>query len=141
MHKRHGYLISCVVIYEHKLIRHVCYLQWSDTLQKLDFQEMVMFLQHLPTHNWNHLQLETVLSRAYMWYTMFNDSPRHLACWIYISIYISFDLISIIMWVWNVFHLCLLVVSVRINLHFFSPCCIQVYIYIPLYRRFESINS
>ncbi|KAG6393657.1 hypothetical protein SASPL_147902 [Salvia splendens] len=55
-------------------------LTWSDTLQKLDFQEMVMFLQHLPTHNWNHLQLETVLSRAYMWYTMFNDSPRHLAC-------------------------------------------------------------
>ncbi|KAH6816035.1 Ypt/Rab-GAP domain of gyp1p superfamily protein [Perilla frutescens var. frutescens] len=55
-------------------------LTWSETLQKLDFQEMVMFLQHLPTHNWIHLQLETVLSQAYMWYTMFNDSPRHLAC-------------------------------------------------------------
>lgn len=54
-------------------------LTWSDKLQKLDFQEMVMFLQHLPTQNWTHLELEMVLSRAYMWHTMFNSSPSHLA--------------------------------------------------------------
>ncbi|MQM08900.1 hypothetical protein Taro_041756 [Colocasia esculenta] len=54
-------------------------LTWSDKLQKLDFQEMVMFLQHLPTHNWTHQELEMVLSRAYMWHTMFNNSPSHLA--------------------------------------------------------------
>ncbi|KAJ9701645.1 hypothetical protein PVL29_006841 [Vitis rotundifolia] len=54
-------------------------LTWSDTLQKLDFQELVMFLQHLPTHNWTHQELEMVLSRAYMWHTMFNSSPSHLA--------------------------------------------------------------
>ncbi|XP_044473888.1 GTPase-activating protein GYP1-like isoform X2 [Mangifera indica] len=53
-------------------------LTWSDKLQKLDFQEMVMFLQHLPTHNWTHQELEMVLSRAYMWHSMFNSSPRHL---------------------------------------------------------------
>ncbi|CAL5348044.1 unnamed protein product [Camellia sinensis] len=53
--------------------------EWSDKLQKLDFQEMVMFLQHLPTQNWTHLELEMVLSRAYMWHTMFNSSPSHLA--------------------------------------------------------------
>ncbi|KAM3276767.1 hypothetical protein ACQJBY_044888 [Aegilops geniculata] len=53
--------------------------EWSEKLQKLDFQEMVMFLQHLPTRNWAHHELEMVLSRAYMWHTMFKSSPRHLA--------------------------------------------------------------
>ncbi|XP_039009459.1 GTPase-activating protein gyp1-like isoform X2 [Hibiscus syriacus] len=54
-------------------------LTWSDTLKKLDFQELVMFLQHLPTHNWTYQELEIVLSRAYMWHSMFNNSPSHLA--------------------------------------------------------------
>lgn len=54
-------------------------LTWSDKLQKLDFQEMVMFLQHLPTHTWTHQELEMVLSRAYMWHSMFNNCPSHLA--------------------------------------------------------------
>lgn len=54
-------------------------LTWSDTLQKLDFQELVMFLQHLPTFNWTHQELEMVLSRAYMWHSMFKSSPSHLA--------------------------------------------------------------
>ncbi|EYU41037.1 hypothetical protein MIMGU_mgv1a0248442mg, partial [Erythranthe guttata] len=52
---------------------------WSDKLQELEFQEMVMFLQHLPTQKWTHLELETVLSRAYMWHSVFNNSPSHLA--------------------------------------------------------------
>ncbi|GAB2286576.1 hypothetical protein Dimus_020973 [Dionaea muscipula] len=54
-------------------------LTWSDKLLKLDFQEMVMFIQHIPTHNWMDQELEMVLSRAYMWHTMFNNSPSHLA--------------------------------------------------------------
>ncbi|XWS09389.1 hypothetical protein CRYUN_Cryun40dG0080900 [Craigia yunnanensis] len=54
-------------------------LTWSDKIQKLDFQELVMFLQHLPTHNWTYQELEMVLSRAYMWHSMFNSSPSHLA--------------------------------------------------------------
>ncbi|XP_047319161.1 GTPase-activating protein GYP1 [Impatiens glandulifera] len=54
-------------------------LTWSEKLRELDFQEMVMFLQHLPTENWTHLELEMVFSRAYMWHSMFNSSPSHLA--------------------------------------------------------------
>ncbi|XP_074564097.1 uncharacterized protein LOC141820639 [Curcuma longa] len=54
-------------------------LTWSDKLQKFDFQEMVMFLQHLPTEDWTHDELEMVLSRAFMWHTMFSSSPSHLA--------------------------------------------------------------
>ncbi|KAL8124380.1 GTPase-activating protein gyp1 [Apium graveolens] len=54
-------------------------LTWSDKLLKLDFQEMVMFLQHLPTQNWTYTELEVVLSRAYMWHSMFESCPSHLA--------------------------------------------------------------
>lgn len=54
-------------------------LTWSDKLLKLDFQEMVMFLQHLPTQNWTYMELEVVLSRAYMWHSMFESCPSHLA--------------------------------------------------------------
>ncbi|CAL0322094.1 unnamed protein product [Lupinus luteus] len=54
-------------------------LTWSDEILKLDFQELVMFLQHLPTQNWTDQELEMVLSRAFMWHTMFNSSPSHLS--------------------------------------------------------------
>ncbi|XP_047175994.1 GTPase-activating protein GYP1-like [Vigna umbellata] len=54
-------------------------LTWSDQLQRFDFQELVMFLQHLPTKNWTHQELEMVLSRAFMWHSMFNSCPSHLA--------------------------------------------------------------
>ncbi|KAG6487725.1 hypothetical protein ZIOFF_056322 [Zingiber officinale] len=50
-------------------------LTWSDKLQKFDFQEMVMFLQHLPTEDWNHHELEMVLSWAFMWHTI-SAAPR-----------------------------------------------------------------
>ncbi|RWW71444.1 hypothetical protein BHE74_00020807 [Ensete ventricosum] len=63
-------LLCCYVFYM---------FQWSDKLLKLDFQEMVMFLQHLPTLDWTHHELEMVLSRAFMWHTMFSSCPSHLA--------------------------------------------------------------
>ncbi|CAH9101439.1 unnamed protein product [Cuscuta europaea] len=53
-------------------------LTWTDKLQQLEFQDMVMFIQHLPTHRWSDLELEMVLSRAYMWHAMFSSSPSHL---------------------------------------------------------------
>ncbi|KAL4291256.1 hypothetical protein GQ457_14G001080 [Hibiscus cannabinus] len=49
-------------------------LTWSGTLRTLDFQELVMFLQHLPTHNWTDQELEMVLSRAYMWHILQESS-------------------------------------------------------------------
>ncbi|KAL3698931.1 hypothetical protein R1sor_016953 [Riccia sorocarpa] len=54
-------------------------LTWSDQLQQLDFQEMVLFIQHLPTRNWTHQELEMVLSRAFMWRVMFQQAPSHLS--------------------------------------------------------------
>ncbi|MCO5590366.1 hypothetical protein L7F22_044336 [Adiantum nelumboides] len=55
-------------------------LTWTEQLQKLDFQEMVLFLQHLPTRRWTHQELEMVLSRAFMWRVMFDRAPSHLNC-------------------------------------------------------------
>ncbi|KAH7433522.1 hypothetical protein KP509_07G073400 [Ceratopteris richardii] len=55
-------------------------LTWTEQLQKLDFQEMVLFLQHLPTKRWTHQELEMVLSRAFMWRVMFDRAPSHLNC-------------------------------------------------------------
>lgn len=53
-------------------------LTWTDQLQALDFQEMLLFLQHLPTRRWTVQELEMVLSRAFMWRVMFDRSPSHL---------------------------------------------------------------
>ncbi|KAJ6908670.1 hypothetical protein NC651_018913 [Populus alba x Populus x berolinensis] len=41
-------------------------LTWSEELQKLDFQELVMFLQHLPTQNWTHQELEMTFQKYRM---------------------------------------------------------------------------
>lgn len=53
-------------------------LTWSEQVQQMDFQEMVLFLQHVPTKRWSEKELEMVLSRAFMWRVMFNRSPSHL---------------------------------------------------------------
>jgi len=53
-------------------------LNWSEKLRKMDFQNMVLFLQHLPTDNWGDNELELILSKAHMWKSMFGRSPSHL---------------------------------------------------------------
>ena len=42
-------------------------------------QEMVLFLQRLPTGGWGEKEVETVLSRAYLWRTSFAQAQSHLA--------------------------------------------------------------
>ena len=41
-------------------------------------QEMVLFLQKLPTTEWDEKDIEMVLSRAYMLRASFNDARSHL---------------------------------------------------------------
>lgn len=54
-------------------------LVWfSSDLQGMEFQDMVMFLQKLPTQNWTNKELDIILSQAYMWRTIFGASPSHL---------------------------------------------------------------
>lgn len=39
-------------------------VKWSEQLQKMDFQETMMFLQALPTQNWGEKEMEILLSEA-----------------------------------------------------------------------------
>lgn len=41
-------------------------------------QEMVLFLQKLPTADWDEKDIEMVLSRAYMLRASFSDARSHL---------------------------------------------------------------
>ncbi|KAL0075213.1 rab-GTPase-TBC domain-containing protein [Phycomyces blakesleeanus] len=53
-------------------------VKWSDQLQKLDFQGVMIFLQQLPTQGWVEKDVELLLSEAYMWKTLFHNAPSHL---------------------------------------------------------------
>lgn len=53
-------------------------LKWSERLQQMQFQELVMFLQHLPTEEWALGELEELLSQAYLWKELYHNSQAHL---------------------------------------------------------------
>lgn len=53
-------------------------LHWSDELKQMDFQEIVLHLQHLPTAEWSDKDVETLISQAYIWMTLYNDAKGHL---------------------------------------------------------------
>ncbi|KAF8447078.1 rab-GTPase-TBC domain-containing protein [Kalaharituber pfeilii] len=53
-------------------------VKWTDQLQKMDFQEVMMFLQALPTQNWREKEIELLLSEAFIWQSLFRDSSAHL---------------------------------------------------------------
>lgn len=52
--------------------------KWSDHLQILEFQDILLFLQNLPTASWTLADLEMLLSEAFMWKTVFEGSLDHL---------------------------------------------------------------
>ncbi|KAG7289652.1 hypothetical protein NEMBOFW57_006027 [Staphylotrichum longicolle] len=53
-------------------------VKWSDKLVKMDFQEIMMFLQSLPTRGWTEKDIELLLSEAYIWASLFKGSSAHL---------------------------------------------------------------
>ncbi|KAI8341542.1 hypothetical protein BC941DRAFT_208926 [Chlamydoabsidia padenii] len=53
-------------------------VKWSAQLQKMDFQEVMIFLQQLPTQDWQEKDVELLLSEAYMWKSLFHNAPSHL---------------------------------------------------------------
>ena len=42
-------------------------------------QELILFLQKLPTTDWGEKEVESVLSRAYMWRASFDHARSHLS--------------------------------------------------------------
>lgn len=54
-------------------------MRWKDELKQMDFQQLIQFLQKLPTDNWNEKDVETLLAQAHVYQQLFQDSPHHLA--------------------------------------------------------------
>ena len=53
-------------------------VKWSDQLTKMDFQEIMMFLQALPTREWTEKDIELLLSEAFIWQQLYRGSSAHL---------------------------------------------------------------
>jgi len=53
-------------------------VKWSKELITQEFQNIIIFLQHIPTKDWTDKDIELLLSEAYMYKTLFHDSPNHL---------------------------------------------------------------
>ncbi|KAI1336784.1 rab-GTPase-TBC domain-containing protein [Xylariaceae sp. FL0016] len=53
-------------------------VKWSSKLVKMDFQEIMMFLQALPTKDWTEKDIELLLSEAFIWQSLFKNSAAHL---------------------------------------------------------------
>eukprot|EP01119_Soliformovum_irregulare_P004472 TRINITY_DN1548_c0_g1_i1.p1 TRINITY_DN1548_c0_g1~~TRINITY_DN1548_c0_g1_i1.p1 ORF type:complete len:456 (-),score=95.58 TRINITY_DN1548_c0_g1_i1:20-1387(-) len=51
---------------------------FSEQIRQLDFQGIVFLLNTPPTNDWKIENVEMILSQAYLWKTLFEDSPQHL---------------------------------------------------------------
>ncbi|KAJ3102179.1 GTPase-activating protein [Phlyctochytrium planicorne] len=54
-------------------------VKWSEQLKKMEFQDIMIFLQSLPTSSWEEKDIELLLSEAFMWKSLFHNSPSHLS--------------------------------------------------------------
>jgi hypothetical protein len=53
-------------------------IKWSAQLKKMDFQDIMMHLQNVPTSDWGEKEIELLLSEAFMWKSLFHNSKAHL---------------------------------------------------------------
>ncbi|KAL9017303.1 MAG: hypothetical protein Q9185_005360 [Variospora sp. 1 TL-2023] len=53
-------------------------VKWSEQLTKMEFQDIMMFLQALPTRTWTEKDVELLLSEAFIWQSLFRGSSAHL---------------------------------------------------------------
>ncbi|DBA00215.1 TPA: hypothetical protein N0F65_007840 [Lagenidium giganteum] len=52
---------------------------FGEQLKSMEFQDLVLFLQNLPTKDWVEDEIDPLLSRAYILQTYFADAPSHLS--------------------------------------------------------------
>jgi hypothetical protein len=52
---------------------------WSKDLVSKDFQELALFMQALPTQNWTQKDMEALLAQAYVYMSLYEGAPKHLA--------------------------------------------------------------
>jgi len=51
---------------------------WSQELQEKSFQDLMMFLQDIPTQHWGVEDIEELLGQAFILKSLFDQSPSHL---------------------------------------------------------------
>ena len=54
-------------------------MRYSSELRGMEFQDLVMFLQHLPTTGWSSKEVAELLSQAYVFKSLYHSAPSHLA--------------------------------------------------------------
>jgi len=63
----------------HVYVCAVFLIYWSPQLKQMDFQQLMLFWQKLPTGKWRAREIETLLAEAFVLKSLFHSSPKHLA--------------------------------------------------------------
>lgn len=63
----------------HVYVCAVFLIYWSPQLKQMDFQQLMLFMQKLPTSKWRSKEIETLLAEAWVLKSLFHSSPKHLA--------------------------------------------------------------
>eukprot|EP00928_Gymnodinium_smaydae_P073991 TRINITY_DN57078_c0_g1_i1.p1 TRINITY_DN57078_c0_g1~~TRINITY_DN57078_c0_g1_i1.p1 ORF type:complete len:393 (+),score=73.50 TRINITY_DN57078_c0_g1_i1:76-1179(+) len=63
----------------HVYVCAVFLIYWSPQLKQMDFQQLMLFMQKLPTSKWRTQEIETLLAEAFVLKSLFHSSPKHLA--------------------------------------------------------------
>jgi hypothetical protein len=53
-------------------------LKWSVKLKKMNFSEVMMFLQSMPTKDWSEKDIEMIIAEGYVFMTLYEDTKGHL---------------------------------------------------------------
>merc|ERR1711881_649539 len=62
----------------HVYVCAVFLVYWSPQLKQMDFQQLMLFMQKLPTGKWRTQEIETLVSEAWVLKSLFHASPKHL---------------------------------------------------------------
>mmetsp|Transcript_128013 Transcript_128013/g.239559 ORF Transcript_128013/g.239559 Transcript_128013/m.239559 type:complete len:404 (+) Transcript_128013:109-1320(+) len=63
----------------HVYVCAVFLIYWSPQLKQMDFQQLMLFMQKLPTGKWRAQEIETLLAEAFVLKSLFHASPNHLS--------------------------------------------------------------
>lgn len=63
----------------HVYVCAVFLIYWSPQLKQMDFQQLMLFMQKLPTGKWRAQEIETLLAEAFVLKSLFHSSPKHLS--------------------------------------------------------------
>jgi len=63
----------------HVYVCAVFLIYWSPQLKQMDFQQLMLFMQKLPTGKWRTQEIETLLAEAFVLKSLFHASPKHLS--------------------------------------------------------------